>query len=937
MPTASTLLTLVSASLSCLGTLTVVLIYLLRLRKKINSFQLRLIFYLCCSDFFASISHFAPSSAFCLPSALFQQQFFVSSFCWILILCVNQFLLVCFNKRNTQKYELFYHLFAWGFPFTTVMVLIAFGAFGPLDETPWCWITPDFTLFRWLFFYGPLIAILLTVLALYLCIVVKLRRSLHDARNEALTAQLMFSVYLVVFVALRTPSVARRLLQLTTEVDPNGFLALLHSLCSPLTGFANAVLFFLNQQVARVLRHASYGFCTRHCPRCARRATATRPLLQPRSRRSLAQALSQTCCYCCCFPPDMSEAAAAAGARPDERIEWEALLERDEDQEHLPLLDDSVNGPASRLMPSTPATPAVSRPFETALLCPPSASLSSSEWAALPHTTACAPGRPGALRVWTGTWNMAKTRPGLGMEDWLRPAIETDADVVAVALQEAPKADVPLGELIDRALAPDYLRLAQPNVWEIHLFVYIHRRCLAGPTADAPGLPEGPSGFLAALGALSELRVGTEHAGFGRILGNKGAAAVGFRLAGTSLLFLSAHLPPFPKNFSKRNATVAQIFGGLSTGMQPVSLQPWAKEAPSPAAGAEAGGPLVRRVAGAIPNEAVEIAHQYDHVFLLGDLNYSIDLPRPTILQSVQHWKAAAGQHDLSVLLEKDQLRQGSRQLGLLAEFHEDAERLFPPTYKLAVPRSEGDPWKYNPKRVPAYTDRILWRTADSVWSPIRPLGGLTACPAYLSSDHVPLRQIFQIAHSRIPAPSPLSPEQAEALSAHIRRQGGFTVVVQFQDVSVPKLEALSPDGSADPFLKIVSFPSGDSLTAPAQRMTLSPSWSSPALAALRFPFALPAGRPPGGAPTEVLLAQAFAQIRLVLVVGDMGLVDEDGTMGQAAIALAGVRSWGFRPGGVETPLPGFKPPVQLRFVEMLTRLGSRTGVVEGTFAVFVE
>jgi len=56
------------------------------------------------------------------------------------------------------------------------------------------------------------VAIEVTLLVLYTAIVVRLGRSLRGAalRDEVLFAQLFFSAYIVAFVVLRLPSIARR-------------------------------------------------------------------------------------------------------------------------------------------------------------------------------------------------------------------------------------------------------------------------------------------------------------------------------------------------------------------------------------------------------------------------------------------------------------------------------------------------------------------------------------------------------------------------------------------------------------------------------------------------------------------------------------------------------------------------------------------------------
>ena len=133
--------------------------------------------------------------------------------------------------------------------------------------------------------------------------------------------------------------------------------------------------------------------------------------------------------------------------------------------------------------------------------------------------------------------------------------------------------------------------------------------------------------------------------------------------------------------------------------------------------------------------DATTIVH-HDICFLGGDLNYRIDLPRETVLDAI-------AKHDIALLLEQDQLLKETKtnRAFKLRAFGE-APITFLPTYKYDPGTASYD--SSDKKRIPAWCDRILWRTeaADKVV----PLDYRRH--EALISDHRPISAAFRV-HAR--------------------------------------------------------------------------------------------------------------------------------------------------------------------------------------------
>ncbi|KAI5479621.1 hypothetical protein MNV49_003131 [Pseudohyphozyma bogoriensis] len=186
---------------------------------------------------------------------------------------------------------------------------------------------------------------------------------------------------------------------------------------------------------------------------------------------------------------------------------------------------------------------------------------------------------------------------------------------------------------------------------------------------------------------LYDVALSTVKTGMGGRYGNKGAILARFVIDDSSLCFINCHLAAGQSHRRQRDQDLVDILEDKSSFSELASSSPGAY-----AAGG--GGTSV-----------------FDHeiVILSGDLNYRIDRQRNVVLRAVQ-------ENNLASLLPHDQLLKGlaTNQTFRLRSFKE-APITFAPTYKYDPGTDDYD--NSAKKRIPAWCDRVLWRTdrADTV------------------------------------------------------------------------------------------------------------------------------------------------------------------------------------------------------------------------------
>lgn len=192
--------------------------------------------------------------------------------------------------------------------------------------------------------------------------------------------------------------------------------------------------------------------------------------------------------------------------------------------------------------------------------------------------------------------------------------------------------------------------------------------------------------------------------GLNGLHGNKGAIAMRLLWGDTSLCLLNCHLAAGHAQVTARNADAANILRTTSF--------PRLAHCQAALAGGDGHG-----------------VEDHEHVVLFGDLNYRLGLSR-------EEGEALWAQGEWEALLAQDQLRQQRRVSGWpLLAFNEGPIK-FGPTYKFD--RGSGQLDSGEKRRVPAYCDRILFRSYASRGDPAQVLE-YVALPDMQISDHRPI------------------------------------------------------------------------------------------------------------------------------------------------------------------------------------------------------
>lgn len=257
-------------------------------------------------------------------------------------------------------------------------------------------------------------------------------------------------------------------------------------------------------------------------------------------------------------------------------------------------------------------------------------------------------------------------------------------------------------------------------------------------------------------------------------MGNKGA--VGVRLpvqrgptgAWETLTFVNAHLEAHDHNLKRRNQQYANILSSMVF---------------------RATDPL----------QEPKQAHETSHLFVMGDLNYrlvsvpSSGYPR----EPKEDEDVLTIEKERMEMVDLDSLRKEQREGRVFGGLREGDLSRFAPTYKRIVGQVEG----YSKKRIPGYTDRILfgsWTDPAALHSPqatIDPIPGpapasttqiahFNATPHTVLSDHKPVHAILVLPPASHSAASPhLAPELRPAPPPHPPRPAAdaFEIVLAYK------------------------------------------------------------------------------------------------------------------------------------------------------------
>eukprot|EP00759_Apiculatamorpha_spiralis_P024054 PhF_6_TR27801/c0_g1_i1/m.40502/K01099/INPP5B_F; inositol polyphosphate 5-phosphatase INPP5B/F len=309
------------------------------------------------------------------------------------------------------------------------------------------------------------------------------------------------------------------------------------------------------------------------------------------------------------------------------------------------------------------------------------------------------------------TFNVNSKKPSGDLAPWLR--LDETPAIIAVGLQELDmsanallrgetEAQGPWRDVLcsvigadndSRSIAQSYYLLGCKQMVGLYLAVFLHKaNYLVSRNVKMSVVSTG-----AMMGAL----------------GNKGGIALRLQIHRSSLIFVNSHLAAHMSEVDKRNKDFQSIIAGIQMENSDPSL------------------PLL-------------MAKDHDVIFFFGDLNYRVE--RFSYEQAIDLVKAK----NWDALLEEDQLRKELSRHATMWKGFREALPNFPPTYRYDTGTCNFD--TSEKKRIPAYTDRILWWTKQHrkesklyVEENVR-VKSFSSFPEILLSDHKPVSALLDVA-----------------------------------------------------------------------------------------------------------------------------------------------------------------------------------------------
>ncbi|XP_057853523.2 uncharacterized protein LOC131063643 isoform X2 [Cryptomeria japonica] len=367
------------------------------------------------------------------------------------------------------------------------------------------------------------------------------------------------------------------------------------------------------------------------------------------------------------------------------------------------------------------------------------------------------------MRAFVGTWNVGNSQPPLDLSAWL----PTDAryEIVAIGTQESdyqPRA--PFTEC-----GKDWLETCKNNVGSQYRIVHYASRGQMRLVVFVRDDVEK---------AVSDVDNGSEATGVGHVIANKGGVCISFKFWDTGLCFVNSHFAAHDGQCEARNGNYREIVRELRVGFQ-----------------------------------SMDLLNQFHHVFWMGDLNYRLDFTKiqENPMTPERHfWHAQVKQildGNFKQLLQYDELLREKSASRVLHGFME-GDIKFPPTFKMQKESSN----LYCHKRMPAWCDRVLWRTLEGCDAKILTY---THCPTILTSDHKPVSATFALTTHSLP-PSIFGNTTDDNTRWHIR----------FASLRASNLRASDVNGSSDPYILFTGRNLIQDFKSKVKHQTLNPEWN---------------------------------------------------------------------------------------------------------------
>lgn len=304
----------------------------------------------------------------------------------------------------------------------------------------------------------------------------------------------------------------------------------------------------------------------------------------------------------------------------------------------------------------------------------------------------------GKVSIFVCTWNQNRKRAPINLNDLLLPdQLVYMPDIYAIGIQEAFSSQsdyLKEWEIeLQTTLGPSHVLLHSCSLGVLHLALFVRRDLIwfcSTPEESAYNSRSMPTNMIK----------------------TKGAVSIAFRFFGTSFMFTNCHFPAHENKLKDRVDEYQRIISSIDLPKNLKSLKPRY-----------------------LSNDSTA---RFDCVFFMGDLNFRLE--QRTFDETICILEDIFQQKDPSyeALTQNDELLKVMESNQAFHGFNESLIK-YPPTYKFLAQTNKYD---RQTRRVPSYTDRILFRSKRQRHIQCLLYDWL---PQLMSSDHKPVYCLFEV------------------------------------------------------------------------------------------------------------------------------------------------------------------------------------------------
>ncbi|XP_041663659.1 cyclic AMP receptor 1 isoform X3 [Cheilinus undulatus] len=144
------------------------MLFVIWLLRRYHSLAQKMILSLTVAAFFNSTAYVMgeshPGGSLCDFQAWWLTYFDWCALAWVCLITLNLYLNLV-REVSTNRYQMFYHLIAWGVPLVMASFPLLKGYYGPAGA--WCWIIDDHVAWRFGIWYVPLFSLIFLMILCY--------------------------------------------------------------------------------------------------------------------------------------------------------------------------------------------------------------------------------------------------------------------------------------------------------------------------------------------------------------------------------------------------------------------------------------------------------------------------------------------------------------------------------------------------------------------------------------------------------------------------------------------------------------------------------------------------------------------------------------------------------------------------------------------------